>query len=143
MKLVPLVFSALLILLFACGTPPANAPTASDPARETARSVVLVVAEAVHAADSACAAVAITRRSPELADRCVVAYKVARAAVLSAGSGIDAWDAASRGAIACSVVAAGRALTAMHAVLREFGGDIPAVITDALALVPLLSGVCK
>lgn len=142
MKLVPLVFSALLILLFACGSPPANAP-ASDPARETARSVVLVVAEGVHAADAACAAVAITRRSEELANKCAVAYKLARNATLAAGEGIDSWDAASRGAIACAVVKAGSALATMAEIIRGAGANLPPVLTDALALVPVLAGVCK
>lgn len=142
MKLVALMFSALVVLLFACGSPPANAPP-QDPARETARSVVLVVAEAVHAADSACAAVAITRRDPELAEKCVVAYKLARGATVAAGESIDAWDAGSRGAIACAVVKAGNALATMVDAIRSGGATVPPVIVDALALVPVLSGVCK
>lgn len=60
--------------------------------RAQARGVVLVEAEAVKIGDKTCAQVALEKTDLPLAKACESAYDIARASLLTAAAGIDAWD---------------------------------------------------
>lgn len=126
----------LLTALVAC------APLAKDPTRETARSVVITVAEAVHFADQACAQVALDTKRGALAAECADAYDIARPAALAAANAVDAWNDGAQSKTACALVKAAKALEHMAVVMAAGGVVIPALIEDALRLAPTLKGLC-
>jgi hypothetical protein len=130
LPLLPLVFVACI-------------PHAQDPSRETARSVVLTVAEAVHLADALCAQRALEKHDAKLASTCAKAYAVARPSALAAAEFVDAWNEGAQSKTACALVKSSAALVQMADALRGVGVVLPAALSDALALAPLLEGVCK
>lgn len=116
------------VSLSAC-TPGAVTP------REQARADVLAVSEAVHVADEACAEIARARHDAELAGRCADAYDVARKALLTTATAVDAWDDAStRSSVVCQVVTAATALDKMADAIHGSGSPVPPIVDDALAL---------
>jgi len=138
------VFAALVsALLQSCS--PAQAKAAP---RETARAVVLTVAEAVRTADTLCATVALRigaddrARGRALAVSCADAYDVARPAVLAAATAVDAWDAGDHRGVVCGLATAGKALGQIAESIRATGAKLPPVVEDGLRLVGAL-GVCS
>lgn len=109
--------------------------------REQARAAVLVLAEGVKLGDEACAKEALTQSSQPLALRCKVAYETARSALIVAGDGVDAWDSARRGEVACATVRGASAAEELAIAIRAYGGDVPPALTDGLALYQALVGV--
>lgn len=140
------VFAALVsALLQSCS--PAQAKAAP---RETARAVVLTVAEAVRTADALCATVAIRigteqdkrETARKLAVACADAYDVARPAVLAAATAVDAWDAGDHRGVVCGLATAGKALGSIVDAVRAAGATVPPLVEDGLRLVGTL-GVCS
>lgn len=109
--------------------------------REQARAAVLVLAEGVKLGDEACAKEALAQSSQPLADRCSRAYSTARSALVAAGDGVDAWDSARRGEVACATVRGASAAEELAIAIRAYGGDVPPALTDGLALYQALVGV--
>lgn len=116
--------------------------------RETARAVVLAVAEAVRTADTLCATVALRigadnrDRGRALATTCADAYDVARPATLAAATAVDAWDAGDHRGVICGLATAGRSLGQIADAVRAAGATIPPLVEDGLRLVGSL-GVCS
>lgn len=116
--------------------------------RETARAVVLTVAEAVRTADTLCATVALRigaddrARGRALATACADAYDVARPATLAAATAVDAWDAGDHRGVICGLATAGRSLGQIADAVRAAGATIPPLVEDGLRLVGSL-GVCS
>jgi len=138
------VFAALVSAsLQSCS--PAQAKAAP---RETARAVVLTVAEAVRTSDALCATVAIRigaddrARGRALAVACADAYDVARPAVLAAATAVDAWDAGDHRGVVCGLATAGKALGSIVDAVRAAGATVPPLVEDGLRLVGTL-GVCS
>ena len=115
----------------------------ADTPRETARSVVLSVAEGVRAGDEACASIARAKGDVTLAEGCAAIVTEARSALLVAEEGIDAWQAVDEGRLACAVKASTRALERLLDAVRRAGGKTPPAVDDALRLAPLLAGACR
>ena len=117
--------------------------------RETARASVLAVAEAVRVADDSCATVALAKALDDkeagraLAQRCALAYDVAKPALIAAASGVDAWDAGARSAVVCSVHDAGEALVQIAGAITAAGGHVPPAVEDGIKLLGLLGGCEK
>lgn len=115
--------------------------------RETARAVVLGVAEAVKIADASCATAALTvgvedrAKGRAIATACADAYDVARPAVLAAATAVDAWDAGDHRGVICGLATAGKALGQIAESIRAAGAKLPPVVEDGLRLVGAL-GVC-
>lgn len=128
---------ALAVLLVVQGCAPVRAP------REQARSVVLTIAEGVRQGDLACAGLALAKRSVALAESCAAIVDEARAQLILAEDGVDAWDAAAVDNLPCAVLSAGDALGRLLTLTREAGGKIPPAVDDALRLVPVLAGACR
>lgn len=120
------LFLALVALM---GCMPANSPE-----RAVARGTVLTLAEAVKAADLACASLAKRRMDADLADKCADAYAVARASVLAAADGLDAYDSVLAGQTTCAISRGVDALDTMAEAIEGGGGNVPAVVKDALEL---------
>jgi hypothetical protein len=121
----------------------------SNVARETARSVVLTVAEAAKVADSTCARLALStfaldeskrERAKALAVTCADAYDVARPAIIAAAEGVDAWDSGSRKGVVCGLAKASPALLSMAGAIRAAGGKLPLVVEDGLRMINALGG---
>lgn len=118
--------------------------------RETARAVVLTVAEAVRTADALCATVAIRigtesdkrETARKLAVSCADAYDVARPAVLAAATAVDAWDAGDHRGVVCGLAEAGKALGLIVDAVKAAGATVPPLVEDGLRLVGSL-GVCS
>ncbi len=80
--------------------------------RETARATVLVVAEAVHQLDGACAKISTAKHDAALGNRCADAYDVARYSLIGAESALDAYDTAGTGDMPCAIRALRRGYAA-------------------------------
>ena len=111
--------------------------------RETARSVVLSVAEGVRVGDEACASIAIAKSDLELAESCATFVREAREQLITAEEMIDAWQAGETGRIACAVRDASSALGRLLDTVRRAGGKPPPAVEDALRLAPQLAGACR
>lgn len=105
--------------------------------RATARAALLVTAQAVGAADRACAEVADARADVDLAHRCAVAYRAA-ARALRVGAGVI--DSGAGTTIACEVAQAAAALGDLVAEVRGAGAKVPPVAEDALRLAAAVGG---
>ncbi len=133
----------LAVVVESCS--PAQAKAAP---RETARAVVLAVAEAVRTADTLCATVALRigadnrERGRALATACADAYDVARPATMAAATAVDAWDAGDHRGVICGLATAGRSLGQIADAVRAAGATIPPLVEDGLRLVGTL-GVCS
>lgn len=110
--------------------------------RAQARAVIRVLADAVHDADAACADVARQRLDADLADTCAHDYDRARGVLLVAAGGIDAWDTASQGSLACNIVAGAGAAQDLLGSLRANGVEAPAALSDGLELFAALGLSC-
>lgn len=118
-----------------CGCLPTKAPSS----RAVARGAVLATAEAVKAADEACARVGADLRDGELLARCEGHYTTARAALMGTATALDLWDSVTNHEpLACSLVRATRELEAVRQELDARGRPSPPVVADALALVAAL-----
>jgi hypothetical protein len=115
---------------------------ASSPDRASARATILTIAEATKKADSACGSYALAAKDVDVAKRCADAYDVARNAILSASYGVDAWDSAEQGRIACAAVDAVRALAQITETLESVHVAIPPAAADAVSLAKSIGRVC-
>lgn len=138
------VFAAMAsALLQSCS--PAQAKAAP---RETARAVVLTVAESLKLADTLCATVALRigtadrEAGRKLAVSCADAYDVARPAVLAAATAVDAWDAGDHRGVVCGLATAGKGLALIVDAVKAAGATVPPLVEDGLRLVGSL-GVCS
>lgn len=111
--------------------------------RAQARAVIRVLADAVHDADAACADVARQRLDADLADSCDRAYTTARAALLIAGDGVDAWDTAQQGPLSCRVLEGAAAAEQLLGDLESAHVEVPASLTDGLSLLHSVSISCS
>lgn len=126
-------YMAAAVTLTACNGC-AGALSESVTPRERARAAVLVLAEGVRAADEICAARALDRHDIALAERCEAAYSTARSALLAAAGGVDAWGTAEGGDAACATLQGAAAARELAEAVRAGGADVPAVLSDGLAL---------
>ncbi len=125
------------LVLQATGCKPGVAP------RETARSVVLLTADAVKQLDVACARMATAKHDALLATRCADGYDVARAALIGAELAVDAYDSAGAGDLPCAVARATEAVQRIALALSAAGGTVPPVVADALRIAPALTVACR
>lgn len=116
--------------------------TAESPTRATARAVILTLAEAVKDADQLCATFAIQTKNVDVAKACANAYDVARPSLISAEAGIDGWDDASAGHLACLTVDAVNALSAFSKIFELNKIALPEVIVDAIKLSSAMGTIC-
>lgn len=116
---------------------------AESPDRATARAVILTVARGVHEADVLCAQFARDTKDAGLAKKCADAYDLARPSLIGAEAGVDGWNAASQGHLACLAIDSITALTQFSKVLTDSKVALPLVITDALQLAGAFKGLCQ
>lgn len=116
---------------------------ASTPERETARAAVTLTSEAVKALDAECAAVVRLTEDRELGERCDDVYVSARAVLVGAAVGVDAWqDTTTRGDVTCVVVNVTRELAMLARELAgKSGRRMLATVEDAARFAALL-GTC-
>lgn len=135
------LMALVLALVFAAGCHPQESKA---PARDTARAVVLLVAEGAKAADQLCAGYAARASNADLAKTCADGYDTVRSSLLAAEAGVDAWEQADKGAYLCMVGKGVAALASIADAVRQAGGpELPPVVVDALSLGRALSGGCK
>ncbi|WP_394849724.1 hypothetical protein LZC95_20005 [Pendulispora brunnea] len=115
---------------------------AESPSRQTARATIVLVAKAVLIADQTCSGVAKKQEKASIAATCEQAYNVARNSLLTAESGVDAWDSVAQKDIACAIIESGRALKRTADAIQSAGVELPAIVVDALKLVPEFGSVC-
>lgn len=135
-----IVGAHLAVGVASCSGCAAGSPLPTTP-REQARAAVLVLAEGTRAADEACAAEALAQQSLPLAERCSQAYSAARTSLLIASRGVDAWDTAERGNVACATAQGAAAAGELVAAIRSYGGAVPPVLVDGLELYRTVLGV--
>ena len=135
--LVLVAIGALLFGVAFSGCKPAAAP------REQARSVVLLVTEAVRVADLTCASIGEGKHDEALLERCARASAVAKHALAGAADIVDGWEQADAGELGCAVALAADALTDIVRAIREAGGKPPQVVEDALRHAPILTVACR
>jgi hypothetical protein len=110
-------------------------------ARAVARGAVLTTAQAVKAADDACALFGTASRDAELLTACAQHYDAARAALLATASAVDLWDRVeTRQSVTCALERALAELEQLGQDLASRGQEPPPVIADARALVNALGG---
>ena len=124
--------------LVACGP----SQPAATPARDQARAAILTIAEAVKTGDGVCAQAALTLKKADLAKSCADAYDQARAALLVAESGIDAWGQGEEGKVACASASALQAIIGIENELASNGVAVPAVVQDAVKLGQMFLPLC-
>lgn len=133
MALAVLIFAALAIL---------SRCTPSTVQREAARAAVVTLSAAVHEADVECARVVRATSDRALGERCDAGYVAARATLIVAATGVDAWSAPeARTHVTCAVVNVARELAIMSRVIAASGGRSLPIVDDAIALASSL-GVC-
>ena len=125
-------------LLIACGSSPATPQTP----RDEARAALLTIAEGVKVADVTCADASKSLQNAKLAKDCADAYDVARAALVMADDGIDAWDDGSAGKVACAGKHALDALVTVENELAALSVHIPAAVVDAVKLGETFAPIC-
>lgn len=138
--------SALFVgLLLACGhvvaacsaqgcgatTLPAGLPTTP---RAQARAVVKVLVVGVDEADKTCAEIADRKDDATISDRCATARARAKAALLIAANGVDAYDEGRRGDVACATALGAESARVMVNVIESEAGRPPPALVDALDL---------
>ena len=126
-------------LLIACGSP---AQPPATPARDQARAALLTIAEGVKVADKTCADASKSLQNAKLARDCADAYDAARAALVTADDGIDAWDDGSAGKVACAGKHALDALVTVENELAALNVHIPAAVVDAVKLGETFAPIC-
>lgn len=137
----PLLALALVAFLLGACTPAASADSVShNPARETARAIVMLVAEGARSADELCASAGTAAKDATLLATCAKAYAVARPALLSAAAHIDTWEGIERKDVACAIGSAVRAVDGMVQALVAAGVKIPSLIVDAVKLGGVFAG---
>jgi hypothetical protein len=133
-----LALALLTITLQAC------AGGAKEPARDTARAAVVLVAEGVRVADETCAQVGAQQKNAALLKTCADAYDTTRASLLAAESAVDAWDAGEKKDLACALAASVRGLAQIANAVTHAGAELPLLVTDAMTLgAAFASGSCK
>jgi hypothetical protein len=111
--------------------------------REQARATTLVLADGVVLARKQCAQLADDRKDLPLAERCLAAYETAYAALMAAGSTVDAWDDGRRGEVACATSRGAGAARALGEAVASAGGRVPPTLEDGLRLFDqLMAGLC-
>jgi hypothetical protein len=141
----PIGFAALAI---ACAAYACSPKQAEQAPRQSARAVVLAVAEAARVADKLCADIALKaaavgkREGAEaLASTCADAYDVARPAIVAAAEGVDAWESGERLGVVCGLARASSALLTIVGAIKAAGASVPPVVEDGLRLAGVL-GAC-
>lgn len=134
LSLLTLALAALLLT---------GCPKGASAPREVARGAVLTMADAVKRADEACAALAKDRADAKLATDCADGYDAARAGLLAAEAGIDAWEAGAQpGGLPCALSKAATGLSFMTKALTAAGAKVPTAVADALALARPILEAC-
>jgi len=134
------LFGGMLAIALLDGCLPAKAP---DVERETARAAVLTVAEAVRVVDVECARIVRATGDRELGAKCEAFHVPARAALVGAGSVVDAWgELEQRRGVTCAVVTVARDLALLAREMAGKGARALPVVSDALSLVGRL-GSCS
>lgn len=109
--------------------------------RAVARGAVLATAEAVKAADLACARFGTQTEDLELLRSCERHYDAARVAIIATGAAVDLWERAeTRGSVACALE---RALVEIEQIGQDLatrGTRAPTIIQDARALAAAIGG---
>lgn len=128
---------ALLVFVGLLGCSRLRAPDE----RSIARGAVYATAEAIRAADEACAEVGKATGDMALLERCERHYSTARVAVISTAKAVDLWDRAGTSeSVTCALVEAMAEVDAIGADLTDKGRPLPPIITDARELVAALGG---
>lgn len=139
-----------LLQLFGLITACSSTPSAKTSPRETARAAIILLAKTTAITDERCATLAREKQDAQLARVCADAYDVARPALLSAESAVDAWDPAYRGTggptndVACLVSKSAWALAKMVETIRVAGGSgtLPLSVSDSLKFATSIVGEC-
>ena len=134
---------ALLLALFVFGICPVLALlTGCIPAKyaqEESRAAIVLAAEAVRAADGACADLAWTKKDKALALTCAAAYDTARNSLEASEAALDAGQSTT---MMCSLkdglLALQRTVDAVHSA----GGNVPSVVGDALKFAQPFTAGC-
>lgn len=109
--------------------------------RERARAVVLVLASGVEEADHRCADIGRDANDLALLDRCTVAYKDARSALLVAAGAVDTYDQSSTDT-ACATATGLAAAVELAGIITSTGAKLPAALTDGLELAKQFAPAC-
>ncbi len=129
------LFAALAVVTHCTGCAPAT--------RAEARGAVLATAEAVKVGDEACAKYALATIDVNLARSCEAAYTDARLFLLTASSGVDAWDEGKRNDVTCAIVHSAEALSRISEEMRRRKLKVPVIIDDSLRLIAALGGCTR
>lgn len=109
--------------------------------RSLARGAVYATAEAVRAADEACAELGKARRDVALLERCEKRYDLARVALISTAAAVDLWDrAGTRESVTCALADALAQVDAIGEDLAKVGAKVPPIVQDAKELVSAIGG---
>lgn len=136
----PVIFMLLAFSMLGCGPAKSADGVAVNPARETARAIVLLVTEGARSADELCAAAGAAAKDAKTLKVCADAYSVARPALLSAAAHIDTWEGIEKKDVACAVGSAVRALDGAVQAMVAAGVKVPALISDAIKLGAAFAG---
>ncbi len=143
----PIILFLVLASLFAGSATASCAPAAAspngavtNPARETARAIVMLVAEGARSADELCAIAGKASANEKMLEVCAKAYGVARPAIMSAANQVDVWDAIDHKDIACAIGSAVRALDGALQAMVAAGVKVPLLISDAVKLGAAFAG---
>lgn len=136
----PVIFMLLAFSMLGCGPAKSADGVAVNPARETARAIVLLVTEGARSADELCAASGAAAKDAKTLKVCADAYSVARPALLSAAAHIDTWEGIEKKDVACAVGSAVRALDGAVQAMVAAGVKVPALISDAIKLGAAFAG---
>ena len=121
-----------------------STPDAKTSPRETARAAVILLAKTTAITDERCAALAREKQDAKLAGVCADAYDVARPALLSAESAVDAWESGSKNDVACLVSKSAWSLTKMVEAIKAAGGGgtLPLSVSDSLKFATTIVREC-
>lgn len=136
----PVILMLLAFSMLGCGPAKSADGVAVNPARETARAIVLLVTEGARSADELCAAAGAAAKDAKTLKVCADAYSVARPALLSAAAHIDTWEGIEKKDVACAVGSAVRALDGAVQAMVAAGVKVPALISDAIKLGAAFAG---
>jgi len=130
------------LILVACGAAQSPASSATT-SRDSARAALLTIAEGVKVGDASCAQAALSLKNAKLATDCAHAYDTARAALVAADDGIDAWNEGTAGNVACAGKHALDAIQNIEDALVLTGVPIPATVVDAIKLGETFAPMCN
>ncbi len=133
-------FVAFLLFLLFCFAVITHLWGCAPATRAEARGAILATTQAVKIGDETCAKYALERADIQLARVCEHAYDVARASLIVASAGVDAWEEGKRDSVTCAIVHAADELTRTAAELRQRNIKVPPVVDDSLRLAGLLGG---